>query len=222
MPSLSLSFLLLPTTHTFLPSLSTSAFFLLLLSRSRLSLSVFLLQPSPISLCDDSQLYSMWDEQESTTATLFYLLSLQSERICLYLIHSLPVSILELLLLWIFANSVWKWGCSRPSPWLARLNYEEWEAARVGRDRPGLLTVGLISCLALPLHNQRIHLPFPQFFSPFCYKFPSFLSPWLLNSVPFFPLCSTKKHTSKVLYVLVRIHTEREPPSITARPHTTD
>ncbi len=107
-------------------------------------------------------------------------------------------------------------SCSRPPQWLARLDCDAVRSSkRVGRDWPGLLTVWLISNLALPLHNQRIHLPFAQFFSPFCCKFPSFIPSWLLNSVPFFPSWQqshkhTHTHTQSKVLLCGCTHTHRE------------
>lgn len=87
MPSLSLSFYPLIITHhtPFLPSLSTSTFPQLLLPNfpfPPLSASFFCcccsLPTSAYLLCDDSELYSMWEEQ---TSTQFFLLSYG--RICI-------------------------------------------------------------------------------------------------------------------------------------------
>lgn len=103
---------------------------------------------------------------------------------------------------------------SRPPQWHVRLNHEVVRSSkRVGRDWPGLLTVGLISSLALSPLIQRIHLPFAQFFRPFCCKFPSLLPFWLLISVSFFLLAMvTQKHTQtiKSLVTWLYAYTERE------------
>lgn len=140
-------------------------------------------------------------------ATLSFFLSLQSERICI-MFNSFHTFFYT-------CCCASERGVARDhhSQWLARLNCDVVRSSkRVGRNWPGLLTVGLISSLAVPLYNQRIHLPFPRFYSPFCCKFPSFLPPWLLNSVPFFPLGSsnTNTHTSSKVLLCSCTHPHRE------------